>query len=62
MTIINICVHYFNDILGQCKQDIRKTWCMVNTLIGRTNDKNHVMSNFIIIVNQNSMYYIIRNK
>ena len=39
---------YFNDLLGQYKQDIRKTWGVVNTLIGRTNDKTSISEKFKI--------------
>ena len=39
---------YFNDILGQYKQDIRKTWGVVNALIGRTNDKTSISEKFKI--------------
>lgn len=39
---------YYHDLLEKHKCDIRKTWCVMNSIIGRTRDKSSISSTFII--------------
>jgi len=40
--------NYFGNLLNEYKHDIRKTWNVLNTIIGRNNDKSSISDNFII--------------
>ena len=39
---------YFANLLNEYKNDLRKTWTVINKLIGRNNDKSSISDNFII--------------
>jgi hypothetical protein len=40
--------NYFGNLLNEYKHDIRKTWKVLNTIIGRNNDKSSISENFLI--------------
>ncbi len=39
---------YYRDLLHVYSHDIRKSWRVLNTLIGRTNDKSSISDTFIV--------------
>ncbi len=40
--------NYYNDLFSKYSQDSRKTWSVINTLIGRNNDKTTISDSFKI--------------
>lgn len=40
--------NYFGHLLNEYRHDIRKTWKVLNTIIGRNNDKHSISDNFLI--------------
>ena len=44
----NMKYNYYDNLLTKYKHDIKKTWKVLNTIIGRTNDKTSIPDNFII--------------